>query len=194
MKKPYFVPVLLTDSAYTEGALVEGLLRHDEQAYHFLYDNYSKALFVVILQVVHHNAIAEDVLQEVFIKVWQNIGQYDPRKGRLYTWMLSIARNQAVDKVRSREFNNQAKTVELTSSVHNLSDGRMAMEDTGLRKTLTQLPEENRKLLELAYYQGYTQEEIATMLGLPLGTVKTRIRSTILKLRKFLSFFILLWI
>jgi RNA polymerase sigma factor (sigma-70 family) len=194
MKKPYFVLVLLTDSAYTEEALVEGLLRHDEQAYHFLYDNYSKALFVVIFQVVSHNAIAEDVLQEVFIKVWQNIGQYDPRKGRLYTWMLSIARNQAVDKVRSREFNNQSKTVELTTSVNNLSDGRMAMEDSGLKKTLTQLPEENRKLLELAYYQGYTQEEIATMLGLPLGTVKTRIRSTILKLRKFLSIFILLWI
>jgi RNA polymerase sigma factor (sigma-70 family) len=188
------VLVLLPESVYTEDELVRGLLCHEEQAYNFLYDNYSKSLFVIILQVVNQHAVAEDVLQDVFIKIWQNINLYDARKGRLYTWMLSIARNQAIDRVRSREFTNQSKTVELTSSVFNGTEGRLIMQDAGLVKILTQLPDENRKLLELAYYQGYTHEEIATMLEIPLGTVKTRIRSTILKLRKILSFLFILWI
>lgn len=189
-KNGYLVLVLPPNHTYTEAELVDGLLRHDEQAYSSLYDNYSKALFVVILQIVNQHEVAEDVLQEVFIKIWQNIRSYDPRKGRLYTWMLNIARNQAIDRLRSRDFNKQSKTVALSSTVYNISAERSAVEDGGLKKTLGKLPDDNRKLLELAYYQGYTHEEIAKILELPLGTVKTRIRSTVGKLRKLLSIFI----
>jgi RNA polymerase sigma factor (sigma-70 family) len=187
-KNRYLAGVLLSNSTYTEAELVHGLASRDEQAYSFLYDRYSKALFVVILQLVNRHEVAEDVLQEVFIKIWQNIGMYDERKGRLYTWMLNIARNQAIDRLRSKDFNNQSRTVELSSNVYNASGEGARVEDVGLKKTLAQLPEDNRKLLELAYFQGYTHEEIAKMIQIPLGTVKTRIRSTVSKLRNILSF------
>ena len=173
---------------YTEAELLEGLQAHDEQAFGFLYDNYSKALFNIILQIIPQQELAEDVLQEVFVKIWQNIKSYDETKGRLYTWMLNISRNQAIDRTRSKDFNNRSKTTELSDNVY--FNGQVAearMDDVGLQKTLSNLPEENRKLLELAYYQGYTQDEISKMLNIPLGTVKTRLRATIIQLRKILS-------
>ena len=173
---------------YTEAELLLGLQAHDEQAFSFLYDRYSKALFSIILQVVPQQELAEDILQEVFVKIWQNISSYDETKGRLYTWMLNIARNQAIDRTRSKDFNNRMKTTELSENVYNSSQAVEAkMDDVGLQKTLSNLPDESRKLLDLAYYQGYTQEEIAKMLNIPLGTVKTRLRATIIQLRKILS-------
>ena len=173
---------------YTEAELVQGLQLHDEQAFSFLYDHYSKALFSIILPIIQQQELAEDVLQEVFVKIWQNIKLYDVSKGRLYTWMLNIARNQAIDRTRSKDFNNRSKTTELSETVYNNTQGPEAkIDDVGLTKTLSQLPDESRKLLELVYYQGYTQEEIANMLNIPLGTVKTRIRTTIIHLRKILG-------
>jgi RNA polymerase sigma factor (sigma-70 family) len=173
---------------YTEAELLLGLQAHDEQAFSFLYDRYSKALFGIILQVVPQQELAEDILQEVFVKIWQNINSYDETKGRLYTWMLNIARNQAIDRTRSKDFNNRMKTTELSENVYNSSQAIEAkVDDVGLQKTLSNLPDESRKLLDLAYYQGHTQEEIAKMLNIPLGTVKTRLRATIIQLRKILS-------
>ena len=175
-------------STYTESELLQGLQSHDEQAFSFLYDHYSKALFNIIFQIIPQQELAEDVLQEVFLKIWQNIQLYDQTKGRIYTWMLNIARNQSIDRTRSKDFNNRSKTTELSETVYNNRRGvEAAIDDVGLKKTLSNLPEESRKLLELAYYQGYTQEEIAKMLNIPLGTVKTRIRATIIQLRKILS-------
>lgn len=173
---------------YTEPELLEGLQLHDEQAFSFLYDRYSKALFSIILQVIPQQELAEDVLQEVFIKIWQNIKSYDETKGRLYTWMLNIARNQAIDRTRSKDFNNRSKTTGLSETVYNQQKAvESKVDDIGLKKILSNLPEENRKLLELAYFQGYTQDEISKKLNIPLGTVKTRIRATIIQLRKILS-------
>ena len=173
---------------YTEAELLQGLQSHDEHAFSFLYDHYSKALFSIILPIIQQQELAEDVLQEVFVKIWQNIKLYDASKGRLYTWMLNIARNQSIDRTRSKDFNNRSKTTELSETVYNNKQGvEVKIDDVGLTKTLSQLPDESRKLLELAYYQGYTQEEIANMLNIPLGTVKTRIRTTIIHLRKILS-------
>ena len=173
---------------YTEAELLEGLQAHDEQAFGFLYDHYSKALFNIILPIIPQQELAEDVLQEVFVKIWQNIKSYDASKGRLYTWMLNITRNQAIDKTRSKDFNKRSKTTELSENVYtNRQVAEIKMDDVGLQKTLSNLPEENRKLLELAYYQGYTQDEISKMLNIPLGTIKTRLRATIIQLRKILS-------
>jgi len=173
---------------YTETELLVGLQSHDEQAFSYLYDFYSKALFSIILQIIPQQEIAEDVLQEVFLKIWQNIVSYDASKGRLYTWMLNITRNQAIDRTRSKEFNNRAKTTELEENVYKDRQAVDAgIDDVGLKKTLSTLPEESRMLLELAYFQGYTQEEISKILNIPLGTVKTRIRTTIIQLRKILS-------
>ena len=172
---------------YTEAELLQGLQSHDEQAFSFLYDRYSKALFSIILPIIPQQELAEDVLQEVFVKIWQNIQSYDETKGRLYTWMLNIARNLSIDRTRSKDFNNRSKTTELSENVYNVRQVEIRMDDVGLKKTLSNLPKENRRLLELAYFQGYTQEEISKILNIPLGTVKTRIRSTIIQLRKILS-------
>lgn len=192
-KKGYLSNRLSEVTTYTEAELLKGLQAHDEQTFSYLYDRYSKALFSVVLPIVVQQNIAEDVLQEVFVKIWQNINAYNETKGRLYTWMLNIARNHAIDRVRSKDFNNQLKTAALPANVYNNADGG-SVSDVGLKRTLNNLPEENRVLLELAYFQGYTHDEIAKILGVPLGTVKTRIRNTIIKLRKILSLFFILWI
>lgn len=161
---------------------------HDEQAFGYLYDHYSKALFTIIAGIISQHDIAEDVLQETFVKIWQNIQAYDSSKGRLYTWMLNVARNQAIDRTRSKDFNTNNKTIELSDNVYNNEKGvNIKMDDVGLKKTLSRLPEDLRKLLDLAYFQGYTQEEISKILSIPLGTVKTRIRTTLLQLRKIVG-------
>ncbi|MCU7550816.1 sigma-70 family RNA polymerase sigma factor [Chitinophagaceae bacterium LB-8] len=172
---------------YTETSLIQGLLAHDEQAYSYLYDHYSKALFNIIYQIIPQQEVAEDVLQEVFIRLWQNITSYDASRGRLFTWMLNITRNLAIDRIRSKDYNKQTKTTELKEDVYEKRSEQAIINDIGLKNTMNQLPDENRKLLELAYFQGYTQEEISKLLNLPLGTVKTRIRSTLIQLRTLIG-------
>ena len=169
---------------YTEDELLNSLKQHDEQAYRFLYDNYSKAVFTIIKQIIPQQEVAEDLLQEVFVKVWQNIHSYDVSKGRLYTWMISIARNLSIDRTRSKEFNKQSKTASLQDTVHisgNTEENKIS--DIGLKKVLTSLPADNAKLIDLAYFKGYTQEEISKIMMIPVGTVKTRMRSAISFLR-----------
>jgi RNA polymerase sigma factor (sigma-70 family) len=172
---------------YTEIELVESLKLRDENAYSYLYDHYSKALFTIIYQVVPQQESAEDILQQVFLKIWKNIESYDASKGRIYTWMINLARNQALDHIRSKDFNRQNKTSGLTENVYKDEVAAGGIRDSGLNKVLEQLPEENRKLLEFSYFQGYTQAEIAEMMNIPLGTVKTRLRTTIIQLRKILE-------
>jgi RNA polymerase sigma-70 factor (ECF subfamily) len=178
---------LPSEQIYTETSLLQGLLAHDEQAYSYLYDNYSKALYNIITQIIPQREIAEDVLQDVFVKIWQNIKLYDPAKGRLYTWMLNITRNLAIDRLRSKEYSKQTKTTELKDDVYEKSSTQTVINDVGLKNTMNNLPAESRNLLELAYFQGYTQEEISKLLNLPLGTVKTRIRSTLIQLRSLIG-------
>jgi RNA polymerase sigma factor (sigma-70 family) len=173
---------------YRETELVERLQAHDQAAFSYLYDHYSKSLFAVIYGVVQQTEVAEDILQEVFVKIWQNVRSYESSKGRLYTWMLNIARNSAIDRTRSKDFGKQSKTTELTENVYSEKNAvHSSINDIGLKKTLERLPEESRRLLELSYFQGYTQDEISKMLGIPLGTIKTRIRSTLLQLRKLVG-------
>ncbi|TKK67522.1 sigma-70 family RNA polymerase sigma factor [Ilyomonas limi] len=161
---------------------------YEEQAYRFLYDHYSKALFIVIKQIIPQQEIAEDILQETFVKVWQNIHTYDGSRGRLYTWMLSIARNLSIDRTRSKEFNKQSKTGALQENVYTSAPTEESrVTDVGLKKVLNSIPEENARLIDLAYFKGYTQEEIAKILVIPVGTVKTRMRSAIASLRKLIK-------
>ena len=179
--------MILTEAGtYTEAQLVTSLKDRNEKTFGLLYDQYSRAIFNVIYQLIPDQVQAEDVLQLVFLKIWKNIDQYDPSKGRLFTWMLNIARNQAIDVVRSKEFNNQGKTIPLSDNVYE-KQVPGEIRDAGLNKVIAQLPPENRKLLQLSYFMGYTQEEISKILDIPLGTVKTRLRTIILQLRKQLS-------
>ena len=165
------------------------LNEQSNNAFNYLYDNYSGALFTVINQIVPDKDTAGDVLQEVFVNIWKKINTYDSSKGRLFTWMLNIARNAAIDKVRSKGYrdNQRNQSIIETESIGLNISSNPAVSDVGLKKVLTKLNEESRKLIDLSYFQGFTHEEIAKMLGIPLGTVKTRIRTAIIQLRSMIQ-------
>ena len=160
------------------------LNEQSNDAFNYLYDNYSGAIYTIINQIVPDKDTANDVMQEVFVNIWRKIKTYDAAKGRLFTWMLNIARNAAIDKVRSRGFRDGQRTHAIPNGESGpVISANPAVSDVGLQKVLTTLNEEYRKLIDLSYFQGFTHEEIAKMLGIPLGTVKTRIRSAISQLR-----------
>ena len=177
-----------TNTTYTEADLVELLKQHDNRAFKYLYEHYAAALYGIILPIVKEAEVANDVLQEVFINIWRKIETYDPLKGRLFTWMLNIARNASIDTLRSKGFQNSRKNQSLTDAV-NWSTGAQTqqVDNIGLRKVLDKLKDEQRTLVELAYFKGYTHEETAAIEGIPLGTVKTRIRSALIQLRNYLQ-------
>jgi RNA polymerase sigma-70 factor (ECF subfamily) len=169
---------------YSEQELVALLKEQNNDAFNYLYDHYSGALFTIINQIVPDKDTASDVLQEVFVNVWRKISSYDETKGRLFTWMLNIARNAAIDKVRSKGYRDNQRTQSIAEGEAGVAmSSNPIVNDVGLKKVLTTLNEEYRKLIDLSYFQGFTHEEIAKMLGIPLGTVKTRIRTAISQLR-----------
>jgi len=169
---------------YSEQELVALLKEQNNDAFNYLYDHYSGALFTIINQIVPDKDTASDVLQEVFVNVWRKISSYDETKGRLFTWMLNIARNAAIDKVRSKGYRDNQRTQSIVEGEAGVAmSSNPIVNDVGLKKVLTTLNEEYRKLIDLSYFQGFTHEEIAKMLGIPLGTVKTRIRTAISQLR-----------
>lgn len=166
------------------------LLRsRDNNAFTYLYDNYSGALYGIIVQIIGSVELSNDVLQEVFVRIWRKIDRYDPAKGRLYTWMLNIARNASIDMLRSKGFQNSQKNQQIPENPDGLLPGSFQpnADYLGLRKMLEQLKPEQRILIELAYFKGYTHEEIAAWEAIPLGTVKTRIRTALLQLRNLLK-------
>jgi RNA polymerase sigma-70 factor (ECF subfamily) len=177
---------LNTKKTYDEADLVQALRKKDDNAYNYLYDNYSAALFGVIKQIIPDVDLCNDVLQETFVNVWRRIDSYDDSKGRLFTWMLHIARNAAIDKVRSKGFQQSQKHLQLDGESMQTSV-KAGTDDYGLKKVLTRLKEEQRLLIDLSYYQGFTHEQIAKALDIPLGTVKTRIRSALTHLRNYLQ-------
>jgi RNA polymerase sigma factor (sigma-70 family) len=184
-----FINYLSPYTKYSEQELVSMLLRQNDQAFSYLYDNYSPALFGIINQIVSDREIAADVLQDVFINIWRKIRSYDNSKGRLFTWMLNIARNAAIDKIRSRPYQDSLKNQPLTENVNSTAANRVVnpqVNDIGLKKVINKLKEEYRVLIEMSYFQGFTHEEISKMLNIPLGTVKTRIRTALMQLRTML--------
>jgi RNA polymerase sigma-70 factor (ECF subfamily) len=173
---------------YNEAELVLLLQQRSKSAYAYLYDNYAGALKSIIVNIVLEEELANDVLQEVFIKIWRQMDSYDSSKGRLFTWMLNISRNAAIDTVRSRQFQNSRKNQELTEDVYSAGGTNEQQTDhIGLRKLVHLLKDEYKLLIDLSYFQGYTQDEISKMLGIPLGTVKTRLRAALIQLREIIK-------
>ena len=154
------------------------------KAFGYLYDHYSAALNGVIMDILQDEESAGDVLQEVFIKIWKQIEQYDATRGRLFTWMFNIARNAAIDATRRKEWQTQKQRYSVNEYTFLPDKAPHPAEDAGLRRLIQSLKAEYKVLIELSYFQGYTQEEIAEILKLPLGTVKTRMRTAILLLKK----------
>jgi RNA polymerase sigma factor (sigma-70 family) len=178
---------LSTNTTYDEPELVALLRQKDNGAFSYLYDHYAAALHGVIKQVVGDAELASDVLQDVFVVIWKKIDTYDAAKGRLFTWMLNIARNAAIDKTRSRQFQQGTRQQALGDTEIAAYTVRPGLDDYGLKKVLFKLKDEQRMLIDLSYFQGFTHDQIAKALNIPLGTVKTRIRSALTQLRTMLS-------
>lgn len=173
---------------YTEQELVALLKERQQSAFSYLYDNYSGALFSVIHAIIPDHDMAGDVLQEVFVKIWRQTESYDATKGRLFTWMMNIARNASIDLLRSKNYQNNSQNRELTENVYEHVGSTITNIDRiGLRKLVHTLKDEQKLLVELSYFEGYTQDEISKMLNIPLGTVKTRLRAALLQLREMVK-------
>lgn len=164
--------------------IVELLKQKDASALSQLYDAYGASLYGVVLRTVCSKEIAEQVIQDTFIKIWYNAASYDASKGRLYTWMLSIARNTAIDATRNSHFYNQKNTKEIEVMADTFGGDCLNPETVGLREIVKQLEGKYTILIDLIYFNQYTHQEAADTLNLPLGTVKTRVRYALSELRK----------
>lgn len=170
-----------------ESELVALLKGKSKEGFDYLYKNYSTALFGIINRIISDEDEAKDVLQDAFVKIWHNIDNYSSTKGRFFTWMLNLSRNLAIDKLRSANYKYHNKNLSLEYDIINFFDKNQAYTENvdviGLKKMVGTLKVEYRELIELAYFGGFTQAEIAEQLEIPLGTVKTRLRSAIKELR-----------
>ena len=170
-------------------ALILEMQNGNHAAFSKVYEMYSKAIYGVVISFVRDENLAEEVLQDVFIKVWNNSNSYTSTKGRFYTWLLNIARNTAIDMTRSKAFKNSAKNLTTENFVDIIAghDNLSAKTDAiGLKKYLAALKPMCIQIIELLYFKGYTQAETAKTLETPLGTIKTRARNCIGDLRKML--------
>lgn len=168
------------------------LLRNkNQESFSNLYDSYSRALYGVTFKMVNDKELAEDILQEVFIKIWEHIDKYDSSKGTLFTWMINITRNSCRDYFRSKHYQIQKLISENSIESINTDNKKPHVtyqdENYELRELTQRLGSKYKEIIDLVYIFGYSQEEVSTMLDLPLGTIKTRSRTAIKILRELYS-------
>lgn len=174
----------------TQEELLPLIYKKDERAFTLLYDMYSKSLFGVISNLIKDQEEAEDVLQDVFVKIWKNIDSFSEEKGRLYTWMVNITRNTAIDKLRSKGYNNSQKNLSADNFVHLLDDNTRLtnkIDSIRIKEFVKKLKPKCIKIIDLLFFKGYTQQEASEELEIPLGTVKTQNRNCINELRNLLQ-------
>jgi RNA polymerase sigma-70 factor (ECF subfamily) len=182
-------------SELDDQTLIQQIIHARAEALSALYDRYSRLVFGLALSSVGDRATAEEITQDVFLRVWQRARQYRAERGKVSTWLSSIARNRAVDQLRrrgSRPEQHSVAWVEIAPGTEPAVNGpeaaaALAMEKARVRSAIARLSEEQKRVLALAYFQGLSQSEIAATLDLPLGTVKTRIRLGMRKLREMLQ-------
>jgi len=176
-----------TKISLTEPELIQAIQNKKKIGAEALYDMYSASLYGVIFRIVQHEEIAEDLLQDTFVRIWNSFSSYDSKKGKLFTWMVNIARNIAIDKTRAKDFRNGLKTEDIENNVLSIEgsfQSEMNPETLGLKDLIEKLKPDYKLILDLVYYKGYTHVEVAEHLEIPLGTVKTRLRNAIITLRK----------
>ena len=167
-------------------ALIEQMQNGNQTAFAKLYDMYSQALFGIINTIINDEDQAQEVLQDVFVKVWEKSKNYSTEKGRFFTWLLNIARNAAIDHVRSKSFKNSKKNLSTENFVSiNISTDNLnrATDAIGLKTFVNALKPACIAIIDLLYFKGYTQADTADTLEIPLGTVKTRARNCMNTLR-----------
>jgi RNA polymerase sigma-70 factor, ECF subfamily len=178
-----------------EADLLDLLKSKSEKGFSILYDNYSGAIFGVINKIVQSDHLAADVTQDTFVKIWKNIDNYNTTKGTIFTWMINVARNSAIDKIRSQEYIQTRTNLEIENYIgviDNQNNSAQNIDAIGLRNIVEKLKPEYKQLIDLVYFKGYTQSEIAEEFDIPLGTIKTRIKSAITSLRSYMTSIILL--
>ncbi|HEV7348812.1 RNA polymerase sigma factor [Telluribacter sp.] len=172
--------------SYSESDLIASLKRNERQAFEYLYDNYSGTLYCIICKIIKDEQKAEDAMQESFLKIWKNIQFYSSDKGTLFTWMLNIARNTAIDILRKdRRVDNSKGTLfnGLDFGLNPFISYQPLASTFDLKDLVDRLRPERKVLVDLVYFQGYTHEEASEKLSMPLGTVKSRIRTALQDLR-----------
>jgi RNA polymerase sigma-70 factor (ECF subfamily) len=167
-----------------EQKIIELLEKEDKRAISLLYEHYSNSLYGVILKITINEEIAEDALQETFVKVWKNARKYDSSKAKLFTWLFRIARNTAIDKLRS--FNNRFhKEVQIdTSNVYILPSSNLNQDVLDIREHVGRLEEKYQIVLKALFFEGMTQQEASDELNIPLGTIKSRLKIGLRELKK----------
>ncbi len=180
-------------SGVSDIELLHAVARGDEAALARLYDAYRVILFGLLVRILNSREEAEDILQEVFVQVWRRAKDFDEKRGRPFTWLVTLARSRAIDRLRQlgarqRLAMGAAQEQEQADNFSDaLTDSVRAEQQAVVRRALRELPEEQRTTILLAYFDGLTQTEIAAKLNAPLGTVKTRMRAGMIKLRALLG-------
>ena len=177
-------------SSFPEDELVAALKERSQKAYATLYDNYAPALLGIICKVVKDSNEAENLLQDTFVKVWKNIDSYDASRGRLFTWLLQIARNTALSYLRSQKNAGHTTIQTIADGVYsdrNTITEAINVSHIGVNDTVSRLDPKLRQMIDLIYFEGYTQQNVADDLNMPLGTVKTRTRMALQQLKIIFS-------
>jgi RNA polymerase sigma-70 factor, ECF subfamily len=177
--------VAIKELNHTDDVLIELIRNRNPHCVSALYDAYSKALFGVIFRIIQNRELAEEVLQDTFTKAWRNIDSYDTKKGRLYTWLVNIARNAAIDATRAKHFKFAQTPIDFALNTINERHYQTMNTDTiGIQNLTEILPIHHKTLIDLIYFQGFTQLETAEYLAIPLGTVKTHLRAAMSQLKQ----------
>jgi RNA polymerase sigma-70 factor (ECF subfamily) len=179
-------------AAASDELLLLGARRHDEDALGMLYDRYGGLVFTLALRIVGDRDLAEEVMQDAFLRCWNSMDQFDGERGTVASWLMGITRNRAIDVLRGRQHQARLRENQTLPEAGPLEPGTPdSSDDVVLQQTvgqaLAELTDPQRQAIELAYYAGLTQAEVAERLGEPLGTVKTRMRDGLRRLRRMLS-------
>jgi len=171
-------------SASLEQNIVQLLEKGDKSALNLLYQNYADSIYGVILKITNNEELAQDALQETFVKVWRNSKRYDQKKAKLFTWLYRIARNTAIDKLRS--YNNKfEKEVQIDkSNVYILPTSNLNQDVLDLREHVARLDDKYQIVINALFFEGMTQQEASEELDIPLGTIKSRLKIGLRELKK----------
>lgn len=170
--------------------LIDNFQKKNENAFEELYKMYGDSIYGVVFNIVKKHEIAQDLTQDVFLKAWNNAHSYSSDKGRFFTWILNIARNAAIDKVRSKDFKNSLKNLDVDFFVSTIQSNESLDNKTdalGIKKFVSKLAKKCVEVIELLYFKGFTQKEASEALEMPIGTIKTRNRNCIKELRVMLD-------